>query len=353
MPPAARTATFLMTDIEGSTRLWETQRAAMAVALEAHDALLRAAVEGAGGIVVKTTGDGLLAAFDRPEAALAAALEAQRGLEGHTWPETGPLRVRMAIHAGSAEVRDGDFFGPALNRVARLMAIGHGGQVLVSSTTASLVADDLPPGCELTDLGEHRLRDLDRPEHVNQLVADGLRRDFPPLRSVVEQRTNLRPPATSFVGREQELADLGSLLSTSRMVTLVGFGGSGKTRLLLQAASECLERYRDGAWLVELAPISDPDLVIAEIGRTLGVQLQPGRPAIDPILADLRTRQLLLLLDNCEQVIDATAATAERLLGGCPELRLLASSRERLAIDGETVFAVPPAPVQTTGSPRW
>ena len=341
MEPAARTATFLMTDIEGSTRLWEKQRVAMAVALEAHDALLRTAVERAGGVIVKTTGDGLLAAFDRPEAALTAAIEGQRALEEQAWPATGRLRVRMAINSGSAEVRDGDFFGPALNRVARLMAIGHGDQMLVSSSTVSLVADDLPSACELVDLGEHRLRDLDRPEHVYQLVAAGLRREFPPLRASGERPTNLRPQVTSFVGRERELADLRTLLATSRLVTLVGAGGAGKTRLELQVAAETLDEYPDGAWLVELAPISDPDLVVAEIGRTLGVQAQPGRSPFDPIIDHLRGKELLLLLDNCEQVIEAAADTADRLLGSCPALHLLASSRERLGVEGEAMYAVP------------
>jgi len=336
----ARTATFLMTDIEGSTRLWEAQRAAMAEALEIHDALLRAAVEQAGGTVVKTTGDGLLAAFDRPEAGLTAAIEGQLALEDQRWPATGRLRVRMAIHSGSAEVRDGDFFGPTLNRVARLMAIGHGGQVLVSSSTSSLVADDLPPGCELVDLGEHRLRDLERPEDVYQLVAAGLRREFPPLRTIAGHATNLRPQVTSFVGRERELADVGRLLAASRLVTLVGAGGAGKTRLALRVAADALDEYPDGAWLVELAPISDPDLVVAEIGRTLGVQAQPGRSPVDPIIDYLRRKELLLLLDNCEQVIEAAADSADRLLGDCPTLHMLASSRERLGVDGEAVFAV-------------
>ena len=339
--PAARTATFLMTDIEGSTRLWEEQRAAMAVALETHDALLREAVEQAGGTVVKTTGDGLLAVFDRPEAGLAAAVNGQRALEDQAWPTTGSLRVRMALHSGSAEIRDDDFFGPALNRVARLMAIGHGGQVLVSNTTTALVAGDLPHTYELIDLGEHRLRDLDRPEHVYQLLAAGLRREFPPLRATGERPTNLRPPANSFVGRQRELADLRDLLAGNRLVTLVGFGGTGKTRLSLQVATECLDDYGDGAWLVELAPITDPDLVCGEIGRALGVQLQPGRSPMETIEDYLRAKEMLLLLDNCEQVIDAAAGATERLLGSCPALHVLASSRERLDIAGEAVYTVP------------
>ena len=351
--PAARTATFLLTDIEGSTRLWEEQRAAMNVALEAHDVLLRAAVEQAGGTVVKTTGDGVLAAFDRPEAGLIAAVEAQRALEGHAWPTTGPLRVRMAIHSGSAEVRDGDFFGPALNRTARLMAIGHGGQVLVSSTTSALVADDRALGSELIDLGEHRLRDLDRPEHVFQVVATGLRSDFPPLRTVTEHPTNLRPQVTSFVGRERELAEIRRLLERSRLVTLVGVGGTGKTRLELQVAADVLEGYGDGAWLVELAPLSDPELVVGEIGRVLRVQQEPGQPPIDTIAVYLRSKELLLILDNCEHLIVAVAEVADRLLGSCPALSVLTTSREPLGIDGEALFAVPslalPAAVEEEG----
>jgi predicted ATPase/class 3 adenylate cyclase len=337
----ARTATFLMTDIEGSTRLWEEQRAAMAIALEAHDALLRTAVEQAGGTVVKTTGDGLLAAFDRPEAGLAAAVDGQLALARQAWGATGPLRVRMAIHAGSAEVRDDDYFGPTLNRLARLMAVGHGGQVLISSSTSALVADGLPPGCELLDLGEHGLRDLDRPEHVYQLVAPGLRREFPPLHTVTGHPGNLRPQATSFVGRERELAAVDGLLATSRLVTLVGVGGTGKTRLLLQAATDRLDRYPDGAWLVELAPIRDPDLVDGEIGRALGVEMQPGRSPTESIVDHLRRKQSLLLFDDCERLVAAVADSAERLLGSCPALHLLASSRERLGIDGEAVFSVP------------
>ena len=340
--PAARTETFLVTDIEGSTRLWEAHREAMAIALEAHDRLLRTAVEGAGGMVVKTTGDGLLAAFDRPEGAMTAAIEGQHALARNAWPAaTGPLRVRMAVHSGSAESRDGDFFGPTLNRVARLLAIGHGDQVLVSGATAVLAADELPPGVELIDRGEHRLRDLGRTEHVYQLVAPGLRREFPPLRSAPHHETNLPVQATSFVGRERELADLERLLATDPLVTLVGVGGTGKTRLMLQAAAELVDRYRDGAWLVELAPLSDPELVVQAVARALAVQQQPGQPPIDTIVDFLRSKELLLLLDNCEHLIGTAADVTHRLLGSCRALRVLASSREPLGVDGEAIFAVP------------
>ncbi len=337
----ARTATFLFTDIEGSTRLWEEHREAMSESLEAHDALLRSAVERAGGNVVKTTGDGMLAAFDRAESAMTAALDGEVALADHAWATPSPLRVRMAIHSGTADTRDGDFFGPALNRVARLLAIGHGGQVLVSGTTAGLVADDLPPGAELIDLGEHRLRDLDRPEHVFQLVAAPLRRDFPPLRSGTSHTTNLPLQVTSFVGRERELADIERLLSTGRMVTLVGVGGTGKTRLALQAAAEVVERYPGGAWLVELAPLTDASLVATEVARALRVQPQPGQPPLETLVDYLRSKHLLLLIDNCEHLIGAAADVAHHLLGRCAELSLLASSREPLGIDAEAVYAVP------------
>ncbi len=339
--PVVHTATFLFTDIEGSTRLWEEQHEAMGRALELHDRLLRDAVDGAGGTVVKTTGDGMLAAFERPASALLAAIEAQSALDRNAWPLPEPLRVRMAVHSGSAETRDGDFFGPALNRAARLLAIGHGRQVLVSGSTAALVADDLPAASELLDRGEHVLRDLGRPEHVYQLVAPGLQREFPPLRSVAQHESNLPQQATSFVGRERELAEVAALLESARLVALVGVGGTGKTRLALQVAADRLERHRDGAWLVELAPLSDPDLVVQAIGRSLRVQEQPAQPLIDTVLDFLRAKELLLVLDNCEHLISAAADMCERLLAGCPHLRVVATSREPLGVAGEAVFAVP------------
>ncbi len=337
----ARTATFLFTDIEGSTRLWEDHRDVMSDALEAHDSLLRSAVERSGGSVVKTTGDGMLAAFDRAESAVSAALDGQIALAEHDWSGTGPLRVRMAIHSGTADTRDGDFFGPALNRVARLLAIGHGGQVLVSGATAALVADGLPTGSELLDLGEQRLRDLDRLEHVYQLVGPGLQREFPPLRSVSQHESNLPEQATSFVGRERELEEVATLLESDRLVTLVGVGGTGKTRLALQAAATRLGRHRDGAWLVELAPLTDPDLVVQAIARALRVQEQPGQPLVDALVDFLRAKDLLLLLDNCEHLIAAAAEVSEQLLSSCHRLRLLATSREPLGVPGEAVYAVP------------
>jgi len=336
-----RTATYLLTDIEGSTRLWEADAAAMAAALAAHDGLIRSSVEAAGGSVLKGTGDGLLATFDRPEWAIAAALEGQRALDGHDWSGFGPIRVRMAIHSGGVEVRDGDLFGPALNRVARLLALGHGGQVLVSGVSATMLDAGLPPTASLIDLGEHRLRDLAHAEHVFQLAAPGLSRDFPALRSAAERPTNLPLQVTSFVGRERELHDVRRLLGVGRLVTLVGVGGTGKTRLMLQAATEDVERHADGVWLVELAPVRDPALVVQEVASALGVREQPGLPLIGVVTDYLRAKGLLLLLDNCEHLIAAAADLAQALLAGCPKLRILATSREPLGDAGEAIYPVP------------
>jgi predicted ATPase/class 3 adenylate cyclase len=347
--PAQRAlSTFLLTDIEGSTRLWEEHPGAMGEALAAHDRLLRAAVQHAGGRVVKTTGDGLLAAFETAPAGLSAAISAQVALDATPWDETGPLRVRMAIHSGLAEVRDGDYFGPALNRTARLLAIGHGGQILTSAIAAALAQDGLPDGAELLDRGSHRLRDLDRPEQVFQVVVAGLRRDFPPLRSMSTRRSNLPVQLTSFVGRERELADVVALLGRHRLVTLIGTGGTGKTRLMLEAAGRMEGRLADGVWLAELAPLGDPLQLAPELARALGVPELPGQPAFETVAQFLVGKELLLLLDNAEHLIDPVADLAGRLLAVAPGLRILATSREALAVPGEAVvqvlsLACPPA----------
>ncbi len=334
-------ATFLMTDIEGSTRLWEEATVAMTVALEAHDAILRTVVESHGGVVVKTTGDGLLAHFDDAPAALAAALAGQLTLAAHAWPPGAALKARMAVHSGSAQLRDGDYFGPALNRVARLLAIGHGQQVLVSGIAAALVGDRLPAGASLIDRGDQRLRDLDQPVRVYELAAPGLTRDLAPLRTVGSGRSNLPVQLTSFVGREHEQAEVRRLLDASRLVTLIGTGGTGKTRLALEVAGGLVDAYPDGVWLVELAPVSDPDLVPAEMAKTLGIREDSHAP-IQASLADfLRAKSMLVLLDNCEHVIAAAAEMAESLLAASPSLRIVATSREALGIPGEAILQVP------------
>jgi predicted ATPase/class 3 adenylate cyclase len=334
-------ATFLMTDIEGSTRLWEEAPVAMTVALEAHDAILRTVVESHGGVVVKTTGDGLLAHFDDAPSALAAALAGQLTLDAHAWPQGAALKARMAVHSGSAQLRDGDYFGPALNRVARLLAIGHGRQVLVSGIAAALVGDRLPAEATLIDRGDQRLRDLDQPVRVYELAAPGLARDLSPLRTVGSGRSNLPVQLTSFVGREHEQAEVRRLLGASRLVTLIGTGGTGKTRLALEVAGNLGDAYPDGVWLVELAPVSDPDLVPGEMAKTLGIREDAHAP-IETSLADfLRVKSMLILLDNCEHVIAAAAAMAESLLEASPSLSILATSREALGIPGEAILQVP------------
>ena len=349
--PVMGTATFLMTDIAGSTRLWEQESEAMPVALAAHDAILRSSVERFGGTVVKTTGDGILARFDESSDAVAAAVESQCALHARRWELAAPLRVRAALHSGSAQAREGDYFGPALNRVARLLALGHGGQVLLSGVAAALAGDRLGPGAALRDLGEHRLRDLEQAERVFQLTVPDLPSEFPPLRSSLSGLTNLPTQLTSFVGRARELGAVSGLLGSNRLVTLIGVGGTGKTRLMLQVATAAAARYRDGAWLVELAPISDADLVVLEVARALGVREEPGRPVLASVVDFLRFKELLLLIDNCEHVISAVADLADGLLAACPALVVVATSREALGVAGESVFQVPSLAVPAVVGP--
>ena len=348
-PAPVQPPSFLLTDIEGSTRLWEEQAEAMARALEAHDRLLRGAVEGAGGTVVKMTGDGLLATFADVPAAVDAAVSGQAAIDAHAWPTTQPLRVRMAIHTGAVEARDGDFHGPALNRVARLLAIGHGGQVLVSGAVAQQVDERT---ARLIDHGSHRLRDIEQLEHVYELAAGPRAGAFPALRSETRRRTNVPEQLTSFVGRTTELAELEASTARHRLVTLVGVGGTGKTRLMVETASRLLDREPDGVWLVELAPIADADAIPVEVARTLGVLADPHRSVVDALVDFLRSKELDLLLDNCEHVISAVAVLCHRLLADCPRLRVLATSREPLGVAGEHVFPVPSLPLPAAVTPQ-
>ncbi len=339
------TVTFLFSDVEGSTRLWEQRPDAMPAALQAHDTLLRTAIEARGGHVFKTVGDAFCAAFARADDALLAALAIQQGLLT-LLPETLPLRVRLVLHTGIAEERDGDYFGPALNRTARLLALAHGGQTLLSQTTHSLLAAGaLPPDVSFGELGRHALKDLTQPELVFQLWHPSLPSSFPPLRSPIAPPHNLPQQLSSFVGREREMAQITALLPKSRLLTLTGPGGTGKTRLSLQAAAALLEnepeQMEDGAWLIELATLSDPALVAQEIAATLGARSEASKTAQQTLVDFLRPRRLLLLLDNCEHLLDACARLADALLRVCPGLHILASSREPFGISGETVYAVP------------
>jgi predicted ATPase/class 3 adenylate cyclase/DNA-binding SARP family transcriptional activator len=341
------TLTFLFTDIESSTRLWEEHPEEVRDALPRHDTLLRAATHTHGGQIFKTWGDQVCAAFSTAPEAVAAALAAQRALHAEAWGEapgaagSGLLRVRMALHTGAAEERDGDYFGPPLNRVARLLEATHGGQIVLSLATQDLVREYLPEGTSLRNLGEHRLKDLQRPESIFQLVHPDLPAEFPPLRSLEAFAHNLPLQLTRFIGREREMAEVKRLLQTARLLTLTGAGGCGKTRLALQVAADLLEEYPNGVWLVELAALTDPALVPQTVAATWGVREEPGRPLIQTLMDYLRPRSLLLVLDNCEHVLAACAQLAEAWVRACPKLRILATSREGLGIGGEQTYRVP------------
>jgi len=346
------TLTFLFTDVEGSTFLWERNLKAMSEALVRHDEILRTAIEAYEGHVFKTVGDAFYAAFPRAPKALSAALDAQRALHHAEWEETGPLRVRMALHTGAAEERAGDYFGPSLNRVARLLSAGHGGQVLMSLATEKLVRDELPEGAALRDLGERRLKDLFRPEHVFQITASGLPTEFAPLRTLDARRNNLPGQPTPLVGREREVAQVCERLRNPdvRLLTLTGPGGTGKTRLGLQAAAELMDEFESGTFFVPLAPITDPTLVAPTIARAL--DLETGDRTPEELLRDyLRDKQTLLLLDNFEQVLGAAPLVAE-LLSTVPNLKALTTSRIPLGLYGEYVFPVPPLEVPDPKRPQ-
>ena len=335
------TVTFLFTDIEGSTRLWDEHPNAMRDALARHDELMRSAIESHGGHVVKTTGDGFHAVFAAAAAAIEAAIAAQLALSGATWDIAGPVRVRMGLHTGVASLRDGDYFGGALNRAARLMAVAHGGQIVCSQTTADLARDDLPEVVNLLDLGEHRLRDLSRPERVFQVRGPGLMSSFAALASVDAFPGNLPLQVSSFIGREREIDRVVATLGEVRVVTLTGVGGVGKTRLALQVAAELLPRFREGAWLCELGAIRDPEGVVGAFASVFGIVPNSGQSLEQSLTEFLRTKRLLLVVDNCEHLLEAVADLVESLERSCPELVLLATSREGLAIEGERVVPVP------------
>jgi class 3 adenylate cyclase len=339
------TVTFLFTDIEGSTRLWDRYPETMRQALARHDALMKEAIEKHHGHVFKTIGDAFCAAFATASDAVMAAVAAQKALENlqltdDKTEESLPLRVRMALNTGTAEERDGDYFGPTLNKVARLLAAGHGGQILLTASAEAVVAGQLPDSISLVDMGSQRLKDLQLPEHVHQLRHPDLQAEFPPLRAL-NASNNLPIQVTSFVGREREIAEVKRLFEKTRLLTLTGSGGAGKTRLSLQVAAEMMEQNPDGVWLVELAPLSDPNLVPQTVATVLNVREEPGRPITQTLVDFLKTRSLLLLLDNCEHLLTACANLADTILRNCPKAYILASSREGLNIPGETTYRIP------------
>jgi predicted ATPase/class 3 adenylate cyclase len=343
-PPSARptgTVTFLFSDIEGSTVRWEHDRLAMATALARHDALMRTALEAHRAYVFKTMGDAFCAAFATPADALAAALDAQRALGTEDFSAVEGLRVRMALHAGNTDERDGDYFGPTVNRVARLLAVGNGGQVLLSGACTELIGNGLPVGCSLRDLGEHRLKDLAQPERIHQLLAPDLVADFPPLRSLEHLSNNLPAQVSSFIGREAEIAEVTALIGQHRLVTLVGSGGVGKTRLSLHVAADLVDQVRDGVWFVELAPLSQGEYIPTTVASALGIRLPSEGDLVENLARALKGKELLLVFDNCEHLVEPAAHVISTILRAAPKVKVLASSRQGLGAAGEATYQVP------------
>ncbi len=335
------TVSLLFSDIEGSALRWERHRDAMRAAVEQHDAILRSVIQRHGGYIFKTMGDAFCAAFSTAENAVAASVDAQRELRRADWSSVGDLRVRMAVHTGPVEARDGDYFGPAVNRVSRLLSIAYGGQIVVSGIAKELSEGALETAVSLRDLGAHRLRDLAQPEQVYQVVAEGLPDTFPPLRSLEALPNNLPLQLTPFIGRETEIAQIESAIKEARLITLVGAGGVGKTRLALQSGADLLDTFDDGVWFVDLALMREAEQVPRAIAEVANVRLELERDPLETIAAALRSKRLLLILDNCEHVVAAAARSADSILRACPGTRILATSRQALGIAAERVIRVP------------
>jgi predicted ATPase/class 3 adenylate cyclase len=335
------TVTFEFTDIEGSTRLLQELGEGYRAVQADHDDIMRGAIVRESGTVVRTEGDSFFAVFPTPAQAVRAAVAAQQTLHSHTWPEGVELRVRMGIHTGEGTLGGDDYLGIDVNRAARIGAAGHGGQLLVSGPATALIEHSLPAGTELRDLGAHRLKDLAHPEHIYQVVIAGLPNEFPALRSMDARPNNLPLQLTSLVGRTEEIAATIDMVERHRLVTLTGPGGTGKTRLAVEAAGSLLHRFQDGVYLVELAAVSDPAQVPSVVAQTLGVKEGPGRSLSDALADWLSDKEALVVLDNFEQLLDA-APVVERLLGTAPGVKLLVTSRASLRLYGEHEFPVPP-----------
>lgn len=335
------TVTFLFSDIEGSSRRWETYPEAMPSAIHRYEALMRDAVEKHRGHVFKTVGDACCAVFSSALDALRAALDAQQTIGEQNFSAVDGLRMRIGLHSGDAEEREGDYLGSAVNRVARLMSVGSGGQVLLSGATYELVQTTAGADAEFTDLGSHRLKDLAHPEHVWQASRTGLPTNFQPLRSLDTLPNNLPAQVTSFCGREKDVEELKAQLDEHRLVTLCGAGGVGKTRLAVHVAAEVLDQYPDGVWLADFSPISDAELVPSVIARALGMSQSQGQRIAESLLQWLKAKTLLLILDGCEHVLDTVSSLADEIHHHCPGVRILATSRQALDLSGEKLLRVP------------
>lgn len=347
------TVTFLFTDIEDSTPLWEKHPEAMKSMLAKHDSILKETIESNHGQIIKTTGDGVHAVFEKVIDAIHAAVEAQQAFQTSDFlknPEVS-LRIRMGLHTGEAELRDGDYYGTTLNRAARIMSAGHGGQVLVSDVTSQVAEEHLLHGVSFIDLGRHHLKGLLKPERIFQIAAPDLRRDFPPLKSISTKTNNLPAQLTSFIGREREMTEATKRINDARLLTLIGPGGTGKTRLSIQLGTELLPKFTDGVWFIELAPLADPALILQTVASVLGVRAQAGMPLANIVNDYLRAKNLLLILDNCEHLVEASAALADKFLHNAPHIKIIASSREALGIAGETVYRVPSLSLPNQASP--
>jgi predicted ATPase/class 3 adenylate cyclase/Tfp pilus assembly protein PilF len=350
------TVTFLFTDIEGSAKRWEAYPQQMQSALTRHNSILSAAIGQHGGYVFKTVGDAYCAAFSSPHDALVSALQAQVMLHNEEWPqEVGQLKVRMALHTGVVKLQEEDYFGQPLNRVARLLSTGHGEQILLSDPTYDLVRDNLPPSITVRDLGEHRLKDLIRPERIFQLVTPPLPAEFPPLRTLDTRPNNLTVQLTHFIGRETEVEAISTLVSRpeTHLVTLTGPGGMGKTRLALQVGAELVDAdgFPDGVWFVELAALTDPHLVASTIAQAIGVAEMAGKPLMESLKEHIKEKRMLLVLDNFEHLQEA-ASLVDALLKAAPHIKVLATSRVPLRVYGEKEYPVPPLGLPPTGAWR-
>lgn len=335
--------TFLFTDIEGPTALLQHlgDRRYAEVLLEYHR-VLRAAFAAGDGYEVDTQGDSSLIAFGSALSAAATAAAAQRAINAHPWPDGAPIHVRMGLHTGEPTVAGGRYFGLDVHRAARIMAVGYGGQILLSKATHDLIKQALPDGLTVRDLGEHRLKDLARLEHIFQIVIPGLPAEFPPLKTLDVISNNLPIQLTSFIGRERDIEAVKRSMGGSRLLTLMGAAGSGKTRLAVQAAADLIEQFEKGVWLVELAPVADPALVVQGVAATFRVREAAGRTLLDQLVDYFDSKSLLLILDHCEQVVVECAQLADALLRACPNLKVLATSRAALGVAGEAIYHVPP-----------